>query len=90
MADSLEGCPWAAGGPAEEAGCGRRGQAAMASPTGRWRTTGGWGRWRGQVNVVVRKGRVEGEGRSVGGGAAARSPPAMGVVEAGGGGVRQQ
>jgi hypothetical protein len=91
MTDSLEGCPWAGGGPAEEAGCGRQGQTVMAPPTERWRASGGRGRRRGQVNVVVRKGGVEGEWWLVGGGAAARSPPGVGVVvEVGGGGVRQR
>jgi hypothetical protein len=64
MADSLEGCPWAAGDPAEEAGCGRRGQAAMAPPSGWWRMSGGECQRQGQATTVVRKSEVDGGGEA--------------------------
>jgi len=75
---ALEGRPWETAGPAEEAGCERRGQLAMTPPGLRWwRPPCGWGRWRGRVVQVVRWARWCGEGGTR-------------VVEAGGGGRQDE
>jgi hypothetical protein len=74
----------AAVGPTVVVGCGQGGQVVMTSTAGWWWTTSGWGWWWGQATVVVKKGRVEGEGWLVGGEVASGRGA---VVVAGGGGV---